>query len=923
MPELPKAYDAHLVESKWYRHWEEQGAFSARPDNTRDPFVIMIPPPNVTGMLHMGHILNNTLQDMLVRRARLEGKVALWQPGTDHAGIATQTKVERELRKEGLHRRDLGREKFIEKVWEWKEKHGDIIFRQLRKLGASCDWKRSTFTLDEGYERAVLTAFVKLYHRGYIYRGLRMCNWCPASQTALSNEEVIMKPQKGKLWVIRYQLVEPDRRPDGSLRNHLEISTTRPETLMGDTAVAVHPEDARYKHLIGKGIFRPFPRAEIPIIGDRAVDREFGTGCLKVTPAHDPLDFEIGQRHGLPNLDILNPDATLNALAGEPFLGLDRYEARTVAVNLLNEQGLMVKEEDYENNVGFSERADVAVEPRLTEQWWLRYPKVNEAIEAADKGFVRFHPKRWENVYLHWLKHGQKNQIDWCLSRQLWWGHRIPVWYCKGIERSDLDLENPDHVHVSVDGPPDPQNWVREEDVLDTWASSWLWPFATLGWPDDDPQKWADLKYFYPTSVLVTGFDIIFLWVARMIMAGLELMGPEKKELTGEDMAERIPFRDVYITGLIRDATRRKMSKSLGNSPDPLRLIEKYGADGLRFGIVNIAPSGQDILFSEQRIEIGRNFCNKLWNACRFRQLSGPSSDNSSLRTIVSRIHGELLDDYDHWILTRLLQANQDLGRAYKNFQCHSITRLLYDFFWRDFCDTYVEVSKSKMGREDMKESVLAIQDLVIRQLLLMAQPLTPFIAEELWSLLGYGVGDSLIQDNAIESSPALEVALRDNEVILDRTTARQVDRLDELVKKTRALKAGCQMGNNKNVTLYYKAGPSESERIESNRDSLTRLMGVAELTASPEDMDLPAAVCDLATVFLDLSGSPDVASERRRLEKELTKLHKAILAGEARLGNQAFLNKAPPRIVEGAKSKLADATAKKTELEKILARLG
>ena len=432
MSEIPKAYDAKTIEPKWYDIWERQGAFEARRDDSRAPFVIMIPPPNVTGMLHMGHILNNTLQDMLVRRARLEGKVALWQPGTDHAGIATQTKVESELRKDGLHRRDLGREKFVEKVWQWKEKHGDIIFKQLRKLGASCDWSRAAFTLDEGYQRAVLTAFVNLYKRGYIYRGLRMSNWCPVSQTALSNEEVIMKPQKGKLWKVRYQLVEPDTGPDGTTRTHLEISTTRPETIMGDTAVAVHPDDERYKHLIGKGIYRPFPRAEIPIIGDEAVDREFGTGCLKVTPAHDPLDFEIGQRHNLPIIDVFHPDATLDELAGEPFVGLDRYEARSVAVKLLNDQGLLVSEEDYENNVGFSERADVAIEPRLTEQWWLRYPKVNEAIEAAQKRTIRFHPKRWENVYLHWLNHGQKNQIDWCLSRQLWWGHRMPVWYPQG-----------------------------------------------------------------------------------------------------------------------------------------------------------------------------------------------------------------------------------------------------------------------------------------------------------------------------------------------------------------------------------------------------------------------------------------------------------------------------------------------------------
>ncbi|MCB1121436.1 MAG: valine--tRNA ligase, partial [Verrucomicrobiae bacterium] len=689
MAEISKAYDPSTVESKWYETWEKRGAFRGQRDESREPYAIMIPPPNVTGMLHMGHILNNTLQDMLIRRARLEGKAALWQPGMDHAGIATQTKVEKEIRKEGLHRRDLGREKFVEKVWEWKEKHGGIILNQLRKLGASCDWDRTAFTLDEGYQKAVLTAFVKLYERGYIYRGLRMSNWCPVSLTALSNEEVIMKPQKSKLYKMRYELVEPTTAPDGTPLTHLEISTTRPETIMGDTAVAVHPEDERYKTLVGKMIYRPFPKAPIPIIADEAVDREFGTGCLKVTPAHDQADFDIGKRHNLPVIDIFNPDATLNEHAGEPFIGMDRFKAREVAEKLLNDQGLLVKVEEYENNVGFSERADVPIEPRLTEQWWLRYPKVDEAKRVVEAGIIRFHPKRWENVYLHWLNHGQENHIDWCLSRQLWWGHRIPVWYRKGIPRDQIDLKNPDHIHVSVEGPADPENWEQEEDVLDTWASSWLWPFATLGWPDSSDDLQKDLAFFYPTSVLCTGFDIIFLWVARMIMAGLEFMGEEKQTLTDEELRERIPFKDIYVTGLIRDEKRRKMSKSLGNSPDPLDLIARYGADGVRFGIINIAPSGQDILFSEQRIEIGRNFCNKLWNACRFRQVSGPSLDNSSIQAIIARIDSSLFDDYDHWILSHLLETNQRLADAYRNFECNQVTHILYEFFWTNFCDTY------------------------------------------------------------------------------------------------------------------------------------------------------------------------------------------------------------------------------------------
>ncbi len=923
MADISKAYDPSSVESKWYERWEAQGAFKGQRDESRDPYAIMIPPPNVTGMLHMGHILNNTLQDMLIRRARLEGKAALWQPGMDHAGIATQTKVEKEIRKDGLHRRDLGREKFVEKVWEWKDKHGGIILNQLRKLGASCDWDRTAFTLDDGYQKAVLTAFVKLYERGYIYRGLRMSNWCPASLTALSNEEVIMKPQKSKLWKMRYELVEPATAADGSPLTHLEISTTRPETIMGDSAVAVHPDDDRYKHLIGKMIYRPFPKEPIPIVGDEAVEREFGTGCLKVTPAHDAVDFEIGKRHDLPVIDVFNPDATLNELAGEPFVGMDRFKARKVAIKLLEEQDLLVATEDYENNVGFSERADVPIEPRLTEQWWLKYPKVDEAKRVVEAGIIKFHPKRWENVYLHWLNHGQENNIDWCLSRQLWWGHRIPVWYKKGINRKEIDLSNPEHIHVSVDGPADPENWEQEEDVLDTWASSWLWPFATLGWPNTSEDLQKDLEFFYPTSVLCTGFDIIFLWVARMIMAGLEFMGDEGNTLTEEQLRERIPFKDVYITGLIRDEKGRKMSKSLGNSPDPLDLIAKYGADGVRFGIVNIAPSGQDILFSEQRIEIGRNFCNKLWNACRFRQMSGESFDNSSIEAILQRIDGGLFDDYDHWILHRLLETNQRLADSFDSFECNQITHILYEFFWSDFCDTYVEVSKSKLKEEALKNNVLAIQDLVIRQLLLMLQPLTPHITEELWAQLGYSKDEALLQHHQIETTAQLEGLLKEQSVTLDKEAAGQVDRLAELISKTRALKAEYNLASKRDVSLFYKAGESASALIQGHMDSLLKQIGAERLEATAEDKDLPASVSELATIYIDLSSSIDAEAEKDRLNKELQKLQKAIIAGESKLKNDKFINNAPPQIVEGAKAQLAESIAKKEELEKLVTRLG
>lgn len=604
MSELPKAYEPAEVEKFWYEEWLKAGCFEADAESEKPGYSIVIPPPNVTGILHLGHVLNNTIQDILARRARQKGCEVLWLPGTDHAGIATQTKVERELReKEGKTRRDLGREAFLERVWEWKEKHGGIIIQQLKRLGCSCDWSRERFTMDEGYTRWVAEVFVKLFREGLIYRGKRMVNWCPVSLTALSDEEVIPKKQQSKLYYIRYELVEREG-------EYLEVATTRPETLMGDVAVAVNPRDERYGKYVGELVRRPFPAAEIPVVADEHVDPEFGTGALKITPAHDRADFEIGERHGLEIIDVFHPDGTVNCAEVPELDGLDRFVARKRAAAMLEERGLLIKVEEHENNVGFSERADVPIEPRISMQWFLSYPAVEGTAAAVAEGEIAYRPARWAKTHANWMGGIQ----DWCVSRQLWWGHRIPVWYRKDRveklkEAESLTLAEMEagDLHVGAEPPADAENWVQDEDVLDTWFSSWLWPFATMeSWGEESDLR----KKFYPTTDLVTGPDIIFFWVARMIMAGLHFKG-------------EVPFRNVFFTSIIRDLQGRKMSKSLGNSPDPIDLMEKYGADGLRFGLMRTAPIGADVRFDEAQIEEGRNFANKIYNACRFRRMAG------------------------------------------------------------------------------------------------------------------------------------------------------------------------------------------------------------------------------------------------------------------------------------------------------------
>ena len=907
MAEIPKSYEPQGVEQQWYDRWVAAGCFKGKVDHTRESFAVMIPPPNVTGVLHMGHLLNNTLQDIMVRRARQEGKSALWLPGTDHAGIATQSRVEKELRqKEGKTRHDLGREKFIQVASEWRDKHGGIILGQLRKLGASCDWDRTVHTLDAGYSQAVLQTFVTLYERGYVYRGKRMVNWCPVSQTGLSDEEVIMKPSKGSLYRMRYEVAEIPG-------TFLEISTTRPETIPGDAAVAVHPEDERYKHLIGKHVWRPFPRAQIPIVGDTAVEKEFGTGVLKVTPAHDRTDFDIGKRHNLPVIDVMNPDGTMNADAG-PLAGIERFKARGIAEKLLEELGALVKTEPYENTVGYSERADVPIEPRLSEQWFIRYPKIDEAKRAVTSGIIKFHPERWTKTYLHWLENIQ----DWCVSRQLWWGHRIPVWYRKGADRND-----PKNLHVSLTAPADAANWEQDPDVLDTWASSWLWCLATIGWRKPG-ETTEELKHWYPTGALATGPDIIFLWVARMIIAGLELHGPEKKTLTDDEIRQRIPFKRVYFNGIIRDKLGRKMSKSLGNSPEPLDLIAKFGADGLRFGLLSIAPKGQDILFDEDRVGQGRNFCNKLWNAARFRQMSGPMADNSTLAAVVSRIKAAQLDDDDFAILQGLAELTDSTTKNLDEHEFTAYAQGLYSFFWGDFCDWYVEASKARLKDLTLVDNCLAVQDLVLRQFLLLLHPVAPFISEELWHLLGYGTEKDFIQNHHTGSGGDLLRVLRENGVKLSAAKVADVALLREFVASVRGLKSQANQATRRDSVITIVAKDATAKTlIQANRDKLSSMAGLAEITFADDAGDRTGSLNSLGTVLLELSGTVDVAAEKIRLAKELTKLEQAVTAGEAKLTNEVFVSKAPPKILEGARKQLDEAKAKRDEIARMLATLG
>lgn len=859
--EISTAYAPAAVEAKWYATWLRQKAFHARTKSGKPSYSIVMPPPNVTGVLTMGHVLNNTIQDILARRARMLGKEVLWLPGMDHAGIATQTVVERQLRKEGKTRHDFGRSEFVARVWEWKERHGGIIIQQLKKLGCSCDWSRERFTMDEKYSRDVRAAFVDLYNKGLIYRGKRMVNWCPASLTALSDEEVIPTPVSGSLYIMRYEVVEQPG-------TFLEIGTTRPETLMGDTAVAVNPTDDRYEHFIGKHCWRPFPRAQIPIIADRAIDPEFGTGVLKVTPAHDKTDFEIGQRHNLEIVDILNPDGTLNALAGEEFIGMDRFEARKRAVEKLRELGSLVREEPYQHNVGYSERGGVPIEPRLSEQWFLRYPQVERTLEAVRSGEIRLRPERWVKSFEHWIE----NIRDWCISRQLWWGHQIPVWYHK----TELDRR-----HVAVEPPPDPENWTQDSDVLDTWFSSWLWPFATM------PPTLR--KKFYPTCDLVTAPDIIFLWVARMMMAGFEFRNEK-------------PFSDVFFNGVIRDPQGRKMSKSLGNSPDPLDLIAKYGADGLRFGLMRTAPHGQDIRFDEKQIEEGRNFANKLWNAFRFRQLQGPRV------TVKPNVP---LSPYSTRILALLNAAVDRVERGYSDYLFTDVTQTIYEFFWSDFCDCYLEAAKTELQSEnpEVKAGCLWVLDHVLSAVLRLIHPFMPHITEELWHRMEYGSGS--IQFAGLTDLRA--------ELILDTAQSDFAEMVYQATSQVRNLRAEYRFPSNKKAKMILRP------TVEGDFTVFANLAGAEPLLVDPAyaaPRGVPVVLTALGQVFLPLEGLVDLQAEKERLAKEIAKLENELETVRTKLANANFVDRAPAPVVEEHRQRERDFNSRLEQLKERAAGL-
>ncbi len=887
MPELSKTYDPNSVEPKWYAHWIDNRDFEADPRSSKPAFSIVIPPPNITGVLTLGHVLNNTIQDILARRARMHGFEVLWLPGMDHAGIATQTAVEKWLRKnEGVTRRDLGREEFLRRVVNWQNKHGGIIIEQLKRLGCSCDWSRQRYTLDNDYVRAVQNVFVDLYRKGLIYRGRRMINWDPAAQTALSDEEVISKPQKGNLYYVRYEIMEEPGR-------FIEVATTRPETIMADTAVAAHPGDKRYADLIGKHAWRPLAREKLPVIADEAIDPEFGTGVLKVTPAHDTIDFEIGQRHNLPVIDVLHPDGKINCPAVPELNGLDRFEARKKAAKLLEDKGLLLKSVPYENNVGLSERSDVPIEPRISEQWFLRYPKTKEALAVVRDHLIRFFPTHWEKVYAQWLE----NIRDWCISRQVWWGHRIPAWYRESAEAGvspanqkeaadTAAATKEENIRVQIESPG--EGWTQDEDTLDTWFSSWLWAYETMD--EETRQK------FYPTSVLVTAPDIIFFWVARMIIAGLEFK-PGKSDCVDDN----IPFHDVFFTGLIRDKQGRKMSKSLGNSPDPLELIDKYGADGLRFGLMRIAPSGQDIRFDEKQIEEGRNFATKLWNAARFRQMHGPSD-------AAPRIDKASLSIYAVEVLARLNETIDAVEMAYREYQFNTVAQRLYDFFWSDYCDWFVEAAKTEIFGEDQsrKGSALAVMDHVLSAFLRLLHPFMPYITEELWSLLGFGKGSIQFV------LPPKRTPLDD----VDLTRKRQlVSDIYETVQAGRNLRAEAKIPSNKKVRFVLRA---DEKWLSDELPTICRLLNAEELKLDPQyqaQPGIPVAITLLGEIFLAIA-TADKEAEGERLDKEIAKIERELRTVESKLENRSFVDRAPTAIVEEHRRRLKDFSVQLAKLK-------
>ena len=870
---LPKAYDHKCVEDSIYAKWEEHRCFHGCEDSKKQKYSIVIPPPNVTGMLTMGHVLNNTLQDILIRYNRMLGKETMWLPGTDHAGIATQNVVEKALAKEKLSRHDLGREKFVSRVWEWKEKYGGIILKQLHKLGCSCDWDRERFTMDEGLSKAVQKTFIKLYEDGLIYKGKYIINWCPRCRTALSDEEKIPEDTNGHLWYMHYPC------KDG--KGAIQIATTRPETLLGDTAVAVNPSDERFKDLIGKTVIVPFVNREIPVITDDYVDKSFGTGAVKITPAHDPNDFEVGRRHNLEQIIVMDESGVMNENAGE-FKGLDRFACREAIVKKLEEMGLLDKIEDHQLAVGHCERCKTVIEPYLSDQWFVKMkPLAVKAIEAYKNGTLRFTPARWGSVYLHWME----NIRDWCISRQLWWGHRIPAYTCGHCHEVMVASEQP--VRCSKCGATDAIT--QDSDVLDTWFSSWLWPFSTMGWPE----KTETLKKFFPTDTLVTGPDIIFFWVARMVMSSYYFL-------------DECPFHDVYFTSIVRDMKGRKMSKSLGNSPDPLDIIEKYGADALRYTIVSLAPVGQDIKFAESKVEIGKNFANKLWNASRFVLMNLEGASVSIKNELPA---SDKLSEVDNWIISRMNYTVDQVRNFLTegSFRFNDAIKAVYEFIWNDFCDWYIEMSKSVLFGQDAERKAIVQQVLLscLDGALRILHPFMPFVTEEIWQKLpgaeGFLMQASFLSADKARIKPELE---------------KEISVLMEAVRVIRNMRASANISPAKKLTVRVVDNGCLSKVYTKQTAMICALAGVEKFEiVDKKPVGHLVGLAGNTEICIDLAGVIDIAVELARVAKEIENTEKNMGKIAFKLDNENFVSKAPAEVVERIRT---DVEGYKQQLTKL-----